>query len=256
MKWTFMPMLAAVGLLATDHSGVRPRGAAKDYPAYDSAEGFTIAASVVPAGKVKRQLSPNLVKAGYTVLEIAVYPDPGKEVDVFAGDFTVRVGSNPNAANAETPIMVVQSIEADQHMDQPRIPDRAQVHGEQTIGVSTGGRDPVTGRRYPGGVYTETGVGVGVGNPRVGDPPLADPRYPSGDPRNPDANGGGSLPATGQSLGDKLAEKALPDGRTMKAVAGYVYFPEVSPRLVNSNEPYHLNYAGPNGHVDLTVPAK
>ena len=190
MKWTtFMPMLAAVGLLATDHSGVRPRGAAKDYPAYDSAEGFTIGASVVPLGKVRLQLSSDLVKAGYTVLEIAVYPDPGKEVDVFAGDFTVGVGSNPNAANAETPIMVVQSIEADQHMDQPRIPDRAQVHGEQTIGVSTGGRDPVTGRRYPGGVYTETGVGVGVGNPRVGGPPLADPRYPSGDPRNPDANG-------------------------------------------------------------------
>jgi hypothetical protein len=255
MKWTFMPILA-VGLLATDHSGVRPRGAAKDYPAYASAEGFTIAASVVPAGKVKRQLSPDLVKAGYTVLEIAVYPEPGKEVDVFAGDFTMSVGSNPNAANAETPTKVARSIEADQRMDQPRIPDRVQVHGEQTIGVSTGGRDPVTGRRYPGGVYTETGVSVGVGNPRVGDPPPADARYPSGDPRNPDPNGGGSLPSTPQSLGDKLAEKALPDGRTMKAVAGYVYFPEVSPRLVNSNEPYHLNYAGPNGHVDLTVPAK
>jgi hypothetical protein len=255
MKWTFMPILA-VGLLATDHSGVRPRGAAKDYPAYASAEGFTIAASVVPAGKVKRQLSPDLVKAGYTVLEIAVYPEPGKEVDVFAGDFTMSIGSNPNAANAETPTMVARSIDVDHRMDQPRIPDRVQVHGEQTIGISTGGRDPVTGRRYPAGVYTETGVGVGVGNPRRDDPPPADPRYPSRDPRNSDPNGGGSPPSTPQSLGDKLAEKALPEGRTMKAVAGYVYFPEVSPRLVNSNEPCHLNYSGPNGHIDLTVPAK
>ena len=255
MKRIFMPMLA-VALLTTDHSGVRPRGAAKDYPAYDSTAGFTIAASVVPAGKVKHQLSPDVVKAGYTVLEIAVYPDPGKEVDVFAGDFTMRVGSNPNAANAETPTMVARSIEADKRMDEPTIPSRVPVHVEQTVGVSSGGYDPVTGRRYPGGVYTETGVGVGVGNPRVGDPLSTDPRYPPGDPRNPDPTGGGSPPATPRSLGDKLAEKALPEGRTMKAVAGYIYFPEVSPRLVNSSEPYHLNYSGPNGQIDLTVPAK
>src|SRR6266849_1759700 len=50
--------------------------------------------------------------------------------------------------------------------------------------------------------------------------------------------------------------KGLPEGRTMKAVAGYLYFPGVSPRLVNSNEPYHLNYSGLNGQLDLTVPAK
>jgi hypothetical protein len=70
MKGIFVLMLAAVGLLASDHSGVRPR-AAKDYPAYGSAEGFTIAAAVVPGSKVKHQLSPDMVKAGYNVLEIA-----------------------------------------------------------------------------------------------------------------------------------------------------------------------------------------
>src|SRR5215472_5951245 len=145
MKGIFWLSLAAVGLLASDHSGVRPRGSVNDYPAHASADGFTIAAVVVPAGKVKHQLSPDLVKAGYTVLEIAVYPDLGKEVDVSAGDFTMSIGSNPSVANAETPLMVARSIEADKHMDEPQIPSRLQVHGEQTIGVSTG-RDPVTGR--------------------------------------------------------------------------------------------------------------
>ena len=153
--------------------------------------------------------------------------------------------------------MVARSIEADKRMNQPQIPGRVQVHGEETIGVSTSGRDPVTGRRYPGTVYTESRVGVGVGDPRVGGPPPADPRYPPGDPRNPDVGVGGASPqGTPRSVYDKLEEKALPEGRTMKAVAGYVYFPEVSPRLVNSNEPYHLNYSGPNGHLDLTLPAK
>jgi hypothetical protein len=255
MKVTFMLMMAALGLLATDHSGVRPRGAAKDYPAYDGADGVTIAAAVLPANKVKRQLSPEMVKAGYTVLEIAVYPDAGKEVDVFTGDFTMRVGADPNVANAETPLMVARSIEAER-IDEPQIPDRIQVDGEQTIGVSTGGRDPATGRRYPSSVYTETGVGVGIGNPRVGNPPPVDPRYPPGDPRNPDMTGGGAPRATPRTLAEKLAEKALPEGRTTKAVAGYVYFPQVSPTLVNSNAPYHLDYSGPTGHIHLTVPAK
>jgi hypothetical protein len=251
MKRICGPMLAAVVLLASDHSGVRPRGSAKDYPACGRADGFTIAAAVVPANKVKHQLSPDLVKAGYTVLEIAVYPDTGKEVDVFTGDFTMRVGSNPNAAKAETAVMVARSIEVER-LDEPRIPDRVQVHGEQTIGVSTGGRDPATGRRDPSSVYTETGVGVGVGSPRVGDPTPDDPRYPPGDPRNPGIAGGGATPATPQTLSEKLAAKALPEGRTTKAVAGYVYFPQVSPTLINSNEPYHVDYS----QIHLTVPAK
>src|SRR5579862_4287567 len=77
MKRIFVPMLVAVLLLATDRPGVRPRGPAKDYPAYDSADGITIAAAVIPAAKVQHQLSREMVKAGYIVLEIAVYPGPG-----------------------------------------------------------------------------------------------------------------------------------------------------------------------------------
>ena len=232
MKPIVVLMLAALLLLATDHSGVRPRGTAKDYRAYDSAGGITIAGAVVPAGKVKHQLSPDLVKAGYTVLEIAVYPDPGNNVVVSSDDFSMTVGSNPDAARAETPADVAASIEADNRTNRPQIPGRVQVHVDQTIGVSSGGRDPVTGRRYPGGVYTATGVGVGVGDPRVGDPPPTDPidpRYPPGDPRYPDPRAGGAAPPVPRSLRDKLDEKALPQGRAMKAVAGYLYFPEVSP---------------------------
>jgi hypothetical protein len=73
VKRIFMPMLAAVELLATDHSGVRPRGGPKIIRRNDSVSRFTIAASVVPAGKVKHQLSSDVLKAGYTVSEIAVF---------------------------------------------------------------------------------------------------------------------------------------------------------------------------------------
>ena len=253
MKRILSPMLAAALLLATDRPGVRLRGAAKDYPAYESADGIMIAAAVVPAGKVQHQLSREMVKAGYTVLEIAVYPDRGKAVNVSSDDFSLTIGSNTTVARAETPAVVASSIDSDKRMDQPKIQAPVQVHGEETIGVSTGGRDPATGRRYPSSVYTESGVGVGVGDSRAGGTPPSDPRYPPGDPRNPDPGVAGAAPP---SLYDKLEQKALPEGTTLKAVAGYVYFPKVSPRLVNSSEPYHITYSGPIGEIHLTVPAK
>ena len=236
MKRLFLPMLPAVLLLATDHPGVRPRGASKDYPAHETADGITIAAAVVPAGKVQHQLSPAVVSSGYTVLEIAVYPDGGKEVNVSSDDFSITIGSSRDVARAETPQVVASSIDSDKRMDPPRIPAPVQVHGEETIGVTTGGRDPATGRRYPSSVYTESGVAVGVGEPRYPDP------------------GPGRAPP--QSVYDKLQQKALPEGRTTKPVAGYLYFPKVSPRLANSTDPYHLTYQGPTEQIHLTIPAK
>jgi len=242
MKRIFVPMLAASLLLATDHSGVRPRAAAKDYPAYDSADGITIAAAVVPSGKVQHQLSREMVKAGYTVLEIAVYPDPGRSVNVSCDNFSMAVGSSQDMARAETPEVVASAIDSDKRMKEPKIPPPVQVHGEETIGASTGGgRDPLTGRRYPGSVYTESGVGVGVGDPRGAGPP----------PDNPGMGG-----ASPQSVYHKLEQNALPEGKTTKAVAGYVYFPKVFPQLANSTEPYHITYQGPTGPMHLTVPAK
>ncbi len=236
MKRLFLPLLLAVLLLATDHPGVRPRGASKDYPAHETADGITIAAAVVPAGKVQHQLSPAVVSSGYTVLEIAVYPDGGKEVNVSSDDFSMTIGSSRDVARAETPQVVASSIDSDKRMEPPRIPAPVQVHGEETIGVTTGGRDPATGRRYPSSVYTESGVAVGVG-----------------DPRYPDPGPGRAAP---QSVYERLQQKALPEGRTTKAVAGYLYFPKVSPRLANSTDPYHLAYQGPTEQIHLTVPAK
>jgi hypothetical protein len=68
-----------------------------------------------------------MVKAGYTVLEVAVYPDPGKNVVVSLEDFSMTVGSNPDATRAETPAEVAASVEADMRTNQPQIPGRVQV---------------------------------------------------------------------------------------------------------------------------------
>jgi hypothetical protein len=235
MKRLFLPVLAASLLLATDHPGVKPRRAPKDYPASESADGITIAAAVVPADKVQHQLAREIIKSGYIVFEIAVYPGPGKSVNVSCDNFSMTVESSQDVARAETPAVVASSIDSDKRMDEPKIPAPVQIHGEETIGVSTGGRDPATGRRYPSTVYTESGIGVGIGDQRGSGPPSPNP---------------------GMSLYDKLNQKALPEGMTTKAVAGYVYFPKISPRLANSTDPYHITYQGPTGEIHLTVPAK
>src|SRR5260370_17983025 len=109
-----------------------------------------------------------------------------------------------NAARGVTRGVVTPSSVSARGWAPPHIPAPVQVHGEETIGVSTGGRDPVTGRRYPGSVYTESGVGVGAGNPR------------GGDPQNPDPGIGEAPQGTPRSLYDRLQEKALPEARPMK----------------------------------------
>jgi hypothetical protein len=63
-------------------------------------------------------------------------------VNVSSDDFSMTAGSSQDVARAETPQVVASSLDSDKRMDPPRIPAPVQVHGEETIGVVTGGRDP------------------------------------------------------------------------------------------------------------------
>ena len=85
------------------------------------------------------------------------------------------------------------------------------------IGYESGGIDPVTGQRRPGGVVTSTGVGVGVGAP----------------PPKP-----GSTEADRRTMELELREKGVPEGSTATPVAGYVYF-TIPPR---KNRKYQFEY--------------
>lgn len=240
MKRFAVPFVVALLAVAADQ-GVRPRGKAADYPAHESAGGVTIAAAIVPPEKVQHQLSAEVVKAGYTVVEVAVYPDSGTVVDVSSDDFTLTSGSSKETARADTPAVVDGAIAPDKSVEPPKTPGKVQVHTEQTIGVITGGGgyDPVTGRRNTGGVYTDSRVGVGVGDPTVGGAPPPPPP-----------------PNNSATIRDKLEQKALPEGKTTRAVAGYLFFPKVAPRVRNSMNPYHMVYSGPTGQIELTIPPK
>jgi hypothetical protein len=82
-------------VLADDESGIRPRESSADYPAHQKVSGVTVAAAVVPPDQVKKLFATDLNAGGYIVIEVAIYPEAGNEIDVSSGDFLLRVGSNP-----------------------------------------------------------------------------------------------------------------------------------------------------------------
>ena len=51
----------------------------------------------------------------------------------------------------------------------------------------------------------------------------------------------------------ELADKALPEGKTIRTVAGYLYFPK--PTAKQKNPAYEITWYGSDRQVHLTIPA-
>ena len=103
-------------------------------------------------------------------------------------------------------------------------PSNVDVYTTVGIGYESGTDRNGQNRR---GVYTETGVAVGVGQPRSPSPPS----YP---------------PSTVQM---ELEDFALPEGSTSKVVAGFLYFPTSTKKNVT----YDLEYYTPQGRARLNL---
>jgi hypothetical protein len=242
-------VVTATVLLAGDQPGLIPRAPA-DYAAHVSDGGATIAASVVPPDQLRKIFSKDLNHAGYLVVELAVFPDAGVSADVTSAEFTMRAGSDPAILTAQTPASIARGDKPTVAKSKPpQLPGNVHVYNTETIGYESGGY----GRR--GGVYTESGVGVGVGNPGSGVPqggcdPRYDPRYgcqPMPAPPN------GKAPKDNAAFRQELEEKALPEGKTSQPVAGYLYFPKPTSKQKDAN--YQLSWYRIAGQVRLSLPA-
>ena len=232
MKLRIFCLLAMGGLLAAagDESGIRPRPAASDYPALGASGGVTVAAAVVPRDQVSKLFMTDLNRDGYVVVEVAVYPQEGRDVQVSSRDFLLATGTEgatvrPAAADAI-------AARYDRKHKPPEIgkPGNIQVYNTATIGYESG---TYNGQRR-GGVYTGAGTAVGVGDPG----PVAAPPAAGG----PD----------GYEIRQELAGKALPEGRMDHVVAGYLYFPKPSGKAGKAG--YRLTWYGQDGQAHLTVP--
>ena len=251
-----LSLLAAAVLLAGDPPGIPPRAAA-DYAAHASVNGVTLAASVVPAAQVKRLFSKDLDHAGYIVVEVAVIPDSGTTADFGSDEFTLKVGTDPTILAAQTPRAVAggDKQNAAAKTKVPQLPDKVHVYNTETVGYESGGY----GRK--GGVYTESSTTVAVGDRPAGYDPRCDPTYGGGPPVGGDPRMGrypaGCGPAPNpqppkppkdtSGLRKELEDKALPEGKTALAVAGYLYF--VRPSTKQKNPDYQLTWYRVAGEV-------
>ncbi len=220
MRVALISVLVAAGCAA---QGIKPRAQAADFPAQTEGKDFTLGAARIPADEVQAAFTTDLSRR-YIVVEVAVYPRNGQPVDVNADDFVLRVAGSKDIVRpvrAKTVAAVLQkSAPADRNID---------LYPTVGVGYETGGYDPATGRRG-GGLTTSTGLGVGIGNSRPA-----------------------STPEDRKVMETELTEKGLPEGKTGKPVAGYLYFPSTPKKKAVA---YELEYQSPSGPAVLPLNSK
>jgi hypothetical protein len=219
--------LLAYFLLSEGVAGIRPRDSSADYPAHETTGGIAVAATVVPSDQVRKVFATDLNRGGYIVVEVAVYPATGRAVDLSSADFLLRVDSETVRPVVGSAIAAILA----KHEQKPLQPDDVTVVTTASVGRATV-NDPVTGQRGRA-VYTEAGVGVGVG--RSGGPP---------DPAATDRDRA--------AIQQELEAKSLPEGKAISAVAGYLYFPR--PRGKTKNAAVELTYYGATNQLKLRLP--
>jgi hypothetical protein len=212
---------------ALAQTGILPRPAT-EYPVRQTAGGVTVAARALAPGQVRKLLPPDLNRASYIVIEVALYPAAGQSIDLSSADFLLRSGPNSETLASVSGADIATVLA--KHGYTPRQPKDVTVVTTAHAGYEST-NDPATGQRGRA-VYTGTGVGVGVGNPR---PPFPDPaaadRYRDGIQRALDA-------------------KSLPEGLVTSPVAGYLYFPKPHGKAA----PLELDYYGAADQIKLRLP--
>jgi len=230
MRCVGLIYLLAGLLLADDARGIRPRESGADYTAHQKVPGAIVAAAVIPPDQVKKLFATDLNAGGYVVIEVGIYPEAGNEIEVSAGDFLLRVGSNPAIVRNASARAIAAALQRKSAPPDIRNKNDINVYPTATIGYESG-TDPYGRRRS--GVYTAAGVGVGVGGSAP--PPLA------------------STDRDRTTMEQELADKALPEGKTTRTVAGYLYFPK--PTAKQRNAAYEITWYGKARQVHLTLPA-
>jgi hypothetical protein len=192
-------LLVAACPLVAEQRGTVPRDSARLYPARATVEGVHLGARVMTKKETQDRFASDLASR-CLVVEVAVYPDPGKPLAVSPTDFILRLAGTEVAARPERPAVLAAKLQ--KQAKSGRDVDFYPYFG---VGYESGGfYDPMTGQRHGGGVTTTAGVGVGIG-------------------------GAGSHPASTdrdrQVMQMELSDKGLPEGEFSKPVSGYLYFP-------------------------------
>jgi hypothetical protein len=212
-----LPVVAFAG------DGIPPRGSVEDYPAHEVSGKIAIGSAYVPPAQVKRLFGEDLDKRGYVVFEVGMFPTGDTEAEISPDDFKLRQGKESSVTRAATPHMVASDAHPQNQPDTASAPGKINVRTADTIGVYSG----PNGQH---GVYTATSATVSNSPPP---PPV------------PAAQSGNN-----DKLERQIEDKSLPDTKTRRAVAGYVFFPKPSN---DKHADFELIYFGIDGQVSLKL---
>ena len=218
---------AATLALAQQTSGVDPRPSVADYPAHAGNDAVSVGAVFVSGADQHKILGVDW-SGSYLVVEVALYPEPGHPLTVAPRDFMLRAGDESVApVDAETIVPYPRTSNSTGPLD-PN--SKVHVRTVDTVGVASG----PYGRKT---VYTDSQVQVAVG-----DTPYP---YPSQPPPPPDPK---------LEKRRALEDKELPDAKTAKPIAGYLYFPK--PKHLAKDAALELNYYCDAGKLKLPLEKK
>lgn len=196
-------MLCAVAVAFDAPKGTVPRETADKYPAHAEQSGVAIGAKLLTADQARHAFTTDVNRC-CLVVEVALFPAKDDSLQISLNAFMLRVVGAEDATRPSSAEVLAGKLQR-QAEGPPPGPHDVTVSPTVGIGYESGGIDPVTGQRRPGGVVTSTGVGVGIGGP-------APPPRP------------GSTDADRRAMAQELNEKALPEGKATAPIAGYVYF--------------------------------
>lgn len=224
-------LICAVSVYADAPKGTVPRASADSYPAHTVHDGLSVGATLLTADQVRKAFASDLNRC-CLVVEVAFYPEKDNAVTVSLNDFALRVSGSDIAAKPSTAEVLAAKLQKKSAPSPGGGPDVG-VYPTVGVGYETGGIDPVTGQRRPGGVVTSTGVGVGVG---IGGPPTPP----------------GASDRDRRTMELELSEKGLPEGQAAAPVSGYVYF--AMPPKKDKKATHQLEYMVNGEKIVLNLP--
>jgi hypothetical protein len=202
MRCMVAGLICAAALASDAPKGTVPRAAPDKYDSHAEQNGMGIGATLLTRSQARKAFATDVDRC-CLVVEVAVYPQKDGLTEVSLNDFALRIVGQDIATKPSSAEVVAGKLQRSTEPQQPGGRDVV-ISPTAGIGYETGGVDPVTGQRRPGGVVTSTGVGVGVGGPQQPKPASTD--------------------ADRRTMELELNEKGLPQGNTTTPVSGYVYF--------------------------------
>jgi hypothetical protein len=197
--WTALAVALLVSLVFAAPKGTVPRSSANQYSVHAQSDGIALGARLLSAEEARKTFVSDINHC-CVVVEFAIYPEKDQPLPVSLDSFTLRRTGSDTATKPSSAKVAAATL-------QKSAREQRDISVSPTVGVgyeSGNVYDPATGRQRRGGVYTSTGVGVGIGS-KGSDP--------------------GSSEKDRAVMETELSEKGLPEGTTATPVAGYLYFP-------------------------------